>query len=83
MYTDEAKTKRVIHAFVNADDEHDKEHMGFIMGMFGYESKIKKFEFEKIMTGKFKWFFKSKEICTQMKAFNNDLWLNDWEEQND
>ena len=47
MYTDQAKTKRVIKAFVNAEDEHDKEHLGFIMSMFGYESKIKKFEFEK------------------------------------
>jgi len=52
------------------------------MRMFGYESKIKKAEFDKALCGKDKWFFKTKEICAQMKPFNNDLWLSDWEEAN-
>lgn len=82
MWTDEAKTKRVIKAFIDAEDEKDKDHIGVLMRMFGYESKIKKAEFEKALHGKDKWFFKSKEISAQMKPFNNDLWLSDWEEQN-
>lgn len=80
MWTDEAKAKRVANAFINAEDEADKDHLGLLMSVFGYESKIKKAEFDKQFSGKFKWIYKTREICAQMKPFNNDLWLNDYED---
>ena len=81
QYTDEDFSKRVVNAFINSEEEDDKAKTGFIMSLFGYESKIKKEPFEKSMQNKNKWFFVSKDICNKMKPFNNELWLKDWEEQ--
>jgi len=77
FFADEEKTKRVVNAFVNIDDDGEKQ--GFIDTMFGCESTVKRHEFIMTMNGKMKWFFKSKEIRDRMKPFTNELWLNDWE----
>ena len=79
-WTDEDKTKRVVKAFVEAEDENDKEHTGLLMLLFGYEAKIGKAEFVSAMTVSQKWFWNTREISNKMKPFNNDLWLKDYEE---
>ncbi len=82
MYPDEAKTKRVVTAFIRSEDDKTPEMEGFLWSMFGCESKIKKHEFIVSMTGKQKWFFKASDIRAHMKPFNNELWLNEWESEN-
>lgn len=79
-FPDEAFTKRVINAFINSDD-YDKDHYGFLMKLFAYDSYVTKYEFQKEMTGECNWFFKSKEICEQLKPYYNEAWVKTWEEE--
>lgn len=62
QYANEQTAKNVIKAFIESEDEKDKDHLGFMMKLFGYESIIKREEFLRDMTNKFKWFFTSKGI---------------------
>ena len=61
MFPTEGLAKRVVKAMISSE-ENDKLHEGIIMSIFGYESKVKKAEFNKIMTTKCKWIFNVKGI---------------------
>ena len=70
MFATEGLAKRVVKAMIKSE-ETDKLHEGVIMSIFGYESKVKKAEFHKIMTTRCKWVFSVKGINDQSKNFNN------------
>ena len=70
------------YALRASEEEKDKQYMGVVFRLYGYESKLKRAEFLTKMSTTYKWVYSSNGIKDVIKPFNNEIWLQNWEEQN-
>ena len=69
-YPDEKFTKKVLKAYIKAED--DEKIPGFLSLIFKAEESIKKSEFETEMAGNVNWFYQAKDIRDKMSPFCHD-----------
>jgi len=69
-YPDEKFTKKVLKAYIKADD--DPNIPGFLSLIFGAEESVKKTDFSSEMAGKMNWFYDAKTIRSKMSPFCHD-----------
>jgi len=66
-------TKRAIKAFRLSEEEDNLDHMGFIMRLFGYESRLDKEDYNQaICDPKCNWIFQAEKVREHLAHFMHD-----------